>query len=158
MKHLRYLRYVLIHKWYVLIECCKLGVPIRGLLHDLSKFRPDEWFPYAHFFYGKPDEERFNKAWLLHIHRNPHHYQYWILRHDNGLDSQIEMPLVYRKEMVADWVGAGKAQGKRGENECAQWYLENKFNMAMERQTRTWVEKRLGVDRTTRDLKCQKKK
>ena len=55
MKHLKYLCYVLRHKWYVFIECCKLGIPVRGLVHDLSKFRPSEWFPYANFIH-KPKQ------------------------------------------------------------------------------------------------------
>jgi len=50
--HWRYLTYVLRHRWYVFLEACRLGIPWRGLTHDLSKFLPDEWFPYAEWFYG----------------------------------------------------------------------------------------------------------
>lgn len=52
-KHLSYLSYVLGHKWHVFIECCKLGVPWLGIIHDWSKFLPSEWFPYVNWFYGK---------------------------------------------------------------------------------------------------------
>lgn len=27
--------------------------------------------------------ENFNRAWLLHIHRNPHHWQHWVLINDD---------------------------------------------------------------------------
>ena len=37
------------------------------------------------------------KAWLLHIHRNPHHWQYWVLINDNPEEGEnlIEMPYNY---------------------------------------------------------------
>jgi hypothetical protein len=57
--HLRYLRYVLLHKWYVLYAGVIVGGlhPLwlwRLLVHDLSKFRPSEWRPYVAKFYGEP--------------------------------------------------------------------------------------------------------
>jgi hypothetical protein len=51
-KHLKYLKYVLTHKWYVLLKCIELGIPWRGIVHDLSKFLPSEWSPYVEYFYG----------------------------------------------------------------------------------------------------------
>ena len=104
--YLKYLKYVLKHKWFVFIECCKMGIPLRGLLHDVSKFLPSEFIPYAHYFYGtwcknedwhgdkrnyipykwteKGVEEAFNIAWLKHQKRNPHHWQYWLLVNDGS--------------------------------------------------------------------------
>jgi len=81
----KYLWAVLRHKWFVFLECCKLGIPWRGIVHDLSKFLPSEFGPYAYYFYGpypRDDEykpkyvvEAFNRAWLNHQHRNKHHWQ-----------------------------------------------------------------------------------
>lgn len=149
MKHLKYLWYVIRHKWYVFVECVKLGIPLQGILHDLSKFLPDEWIPYANFFYGNyPDEEakdrieiEFLKAWLRHIHRNPHHHQYWVLREDSGRVLPLDMPMKYRKEMLADWIGAGKAQGHG--NDVHEWYAENRDKMFLHPDTRKWIEERL---------------
>lgn len=53
MKHLKYLSYILRHKWYVFVECCKRGIYWRGFMHDMSKFLPSQWFPYVNYFYGK---------------------------------------------------------------------------------------------------------
>lgn len=59
--HLRYLRYVLLHKLYVL----RAGIIINGysipwlwrlLMHDRSKFSRAEWTPYVCMFYGPPPE------------------------------------------------------------------------------------------------------
>ena len=155
MKHLRYLWYVLRHRWYVFVECCRLGIIWRGLTHDLSKFRPSEWFAYTEFFYGVAIEilhevdgkidtteaeqvfaarkVAFNLAWLKHIHRNPHHWQNWRLRKDNGSTKLIPMPSKYVKEMLADWRGAGKAQGFE---EIGPWYEKRWRNIDLATETR----------------------
>lgn len=146
----QYLAYVLRHKWFVFIECCHLGVPWRGLLHDLSKFLPSEFLPYARHFYGRPGphaaadsgEEAFNLAWLKHQKRNKHHWQWWVLRFDDGTVRALEMPDEYRREMVADWRGAGKAQGKP---DTRAWYEANRGKMVLGLETRAWVEQELGI-------------
>ena len=51
MKLLKYLKYVIKHKWYTFVECCRLGIPWLGIIHDLSKFLPSELFTYAEWFY-----------------------------------------------------------------------------------------------------------
>ena len=44
--HLRYLGYVLRHKWFVLVAGLKVGAPLwRLLIHDWSKFTAAEWGP-----------------------------------------------------------------------------------------------------------------
>jgi hypothetical protein len=55
-KHWQYLKYVVRHKWFVLVAGLHVGAPLwRLLIHDWSKFLPCEWRPYAAFFYGMPD-------------------------------------------------------------------------------------------------------
>jgi hypothetical protein len=52
-KHLRYLSYVVCHKWFVFVAGLKTGAPFwRLLIHDWSKFMPSEWRPYVLSFYG----------------------------------------------------------------------------------------------------------
>lgn len=152
-----YLWYVLKHKYYVFIECCKLGIPLRGILHDMSKFRPSEWIPYQKYFYGgkkhidsskhtKPatsGDLKFDLSWLSHIHKNKHHHQYWVLTETYGSIKVFEMPMKYRKEMLADWKGAGKAQGKG--NNTQEWYLNNRDRMVLGKETRAWIEKQLNI-------------
>jgi hypothetical protein len=143
--HLRYLSYVLRHKWFVFVECCRLGELWLGLIHDLDKFRPSMWGPYVRAFYRheRPVEEKdFLLAWLGHIHRNPHHWQWWILLHDDSGRTVFEMPLRYRREMLADWRGAGRAQGKP---DTVAWYLKNRSNMSLHPFTQAWIEEQLGV-------------
>lgn len=79
MRHLSYTRYIIRHKWFVFLECCKLGIPIAGIFHDLSKLLPDEWLAYSDYFYGgKNNLSDFEYAWMRHINRNPHHWEYWV--------------------------------------------------------------------------------
>lgn len=144
MKHLRYLSYVLRHKWFVFIECCRLGIPWQGLIHDMSKFLPSEWFPYVEHFYGDKKKDingdKFDYAWFLHQKRNPHHWQWWILQVGEGETHILLMPDKYCKEMVADWRGAGKAQGKP---DTKAWYLGNKDKMLLHPDTRARIEARI---------------
>lgn len=159
--HLQYLKYVIRHKWYVLQECHRLGITWQGIVHDLGKFRLDEWVPYAERFYGtfmsleeyralspgikqfyfpKLKEQvrmEFDVAWLKHQHRNPHHWQFWVLREDSGATKVLAMPYRYILEMVADWRGAGRAQGKLG---TAEWYAKNKDHILLDDITRQYVE------------------
>lgn len=219
--YLKYLKYILRHKWFVFVECCKIGAPLRGMLHDMSKFLPSEFIPYAHYFYGtwyknedwhgdkrnhipyecteKGVEEAFDIAWLKHQKRNPHHWQYWLLVNDsssgeftiqemgtgyemflsrhnrhlamfhesvlspedkvkfndgtnpnayiyakeikdrlNKSPKVLEMPTKYRKEMLADWIGAGMAiTGKR---DVKGWYGKNRLNIIIHPNTREWID------------------
>jgi hypothetical protein len=152
MKHLRYLRYVLRHKWFVFVACCAAGIWWRGIVHDWTKFLPCEWFPYMEYFEGKESRDnggpsiagqyRFDKAWLHHQHANKHHWQHWVLRNDNGKTTALFMPEVYRREMVADWRGAGRALGFP---DTRAWYLKNRANIILNASTRDLVERELGV-------------
>lgn len=160
----KYLKYILRHKYYVFIECCKLGIPLRGLMHDISKLAPSEWFPYANYFYGsypslknfhgsevecgapfptfqEDIDEEFDIAWLKHQHRNKHHWQYWLLHNEDGSAVALKMPLKYTKEMLADWRGAGMAIN--GCDDTVDWYLANRKKMTLHINTRNWIENEL---------------
>jgi hypothetical protein len=142
-KHWQYLCYVLRHKWFVFIECCRLGIPWLGIIHDLSKFLPSEWFPYVEKFYGNKSipcvGRDFDYAWLAHQRSNKHHWQAWISIGDKDGVDILEMPDRYRKEMLADWIGAGKAQGKP---DTRAWYEKNKDRIYLG-VTKKWVEDQL---------------
>jgi hypothetical protein len=146
--HLKYLRYVLLHKWYVFLACLYLRVPLhQAVLHDWSKFLPSEWFAYAIWFYH-PDKQvwsdwyaaerkaAFNLAWRHHQRRQPHHWQYWLLTKDTGQTFPLEMPDRFVREMVADWMGAGRALGKP---DTRAWYTKNNGNMNIHPSTRARI-------------------
>lgn len=159
MKHLKYLRYILVHKWWVMFAAVKMrlwpwnfpGLWCRLLVHDWSKLLPSEWVPYANSFYGgykweeRPQEmvHGFDMAWLRHQHRNDHHWQHWVLIQDDGEVFVLEMPLNATLEMVCDWAGAGKAI--TGRWKVAEWYAREKGNIVIHDETRKAIEGRLAV-------------
>jgi hypothetical protein len=154
MKHIKYAAYVIRHKWYVFVECLKAGIPVRGIMHDMSKLRPSEWFPYANYFYkdstGNPPptgDDKFDFAWLLHQKRNDHHWQFWLLPEDDGGVKILPMSKKARLEMVCDWKGAARALriGNRENNYLmSEWYEKNKGHMQLNPETRKWVEDRIS--------------
>lgn len=162
-----YLKYVIRHKWFVGIECFNKGLYWRGIIHDMSKFLPSEFVPYAKNFYNKDGskkevrdnigyykptstgDESFDFAWLLHQKRNKHHWQFWVLPKDEGGVVTLRMPINYLIEMVCDWVGAGKAQGfvspiEDKYYETRKWYDKNKNKMQLHEKTREQVQDMIG--------------
>lgn len=156
MKYLKYLQYVFRHKWFVFINCLKYGLIWQGIIHDWSKFLPDELVPYAEYFYGGDKRKDrfytpsqgthgFNMAWLKHQHRNPHHWQHFVLQEDSGNVFALPMPDKYMKEMLCDWKGAGQASGH---SDTLSWYTTNRDKMVLHPDTREWIEKELGYARS----------
>ena len=154
MKYIRYLRKLLLHKWFVFIECCKLGIPWLGVVHDWSKFLPSEFIPYANRFCGQQDStsaSTFDTAWLHHQKRNKHHWQYWMLTNDDFLKGKVNivkpiyMPRKYEKEMLADWRGASHAY--TGGDNPLDWYMERRerFGWVLHPATVLWIEEQLGI-------------
>ncbi len=147
-RHWNYLKYVVRHKWYVFLACFRVGVPLWiALFHDWDKFLPDEWFPYAQTFY-KPNGQKqydpaygFDAAWNARQKRNKHHWQYWMITWDRGETECLSMSDVYRREMLADWMGAGKALGKPL---VWEWYEANRDKIQLHPMTRGWIEVELG--------------
>jgi len=166
MDHWAYCKYVFRHKWFVFLECCRLGIPWLGIIHDMSKFYPSEWFPYMrHFFnrdgsdkpktrdktgYYKPTDTgdaAFDDAWFLHQKRNRHHWQWWILPEDTVGARALPMPEKYLREMLADWRGAGRAQGTPS---TLAWYQVNGQKLQLHPRNREWIERKLmKVERWT---------
>lgn len=116
--------------------------------HDSSKTNTDEYRAYDEYFYGNNRShsvvKEYEKAWLLHIHRNPHHWQYWVLVHDDPEEdiTCIEMPMNYILEMICDWWAFSWA--KENLYEIFSWYDEHKQYMKLHKNTRKQVEDILG--------------
>lgn len=108
--------YILDHKLNVLVECWQEGLFLQGITHDLSKFTPKEFFPYAKkFFYqgekSLKDEMNWKYAWLNHQHHNKHHWEYWVI--DPSNNQALPMPRKYLIEMVCDWRSFSRKWGRK---------------------------------------------
>lgn len=104
------------HRALVRKHCFKAGIPVQGLLHDLSKYHPTEFWSGVKYYSGSHSpnvEERndygYSKAWLHHKGRNKHHFEYWFDNSTTAFEMvPVEMPLKYIKEMFCDRVAASK--------------------------------------------------
>lgn len=112
--------------------------------HDFSKTIPNEYDAYDAYFYGEnktPEvEQNFQLAWLRHIHRNPHHWQYWVLIHDDPSEGEtiMEMPYNYIIEMICDWWAFSWNKGDL--SEIFSWYDEHSAYIKLAPATRKIVE------------------
>lgn len=111
--------------------------------HDASKENTDEYEAYDAYLYGSKSfqvVQDFNYAWLNHIHRNPHHWQHWILLNDNPDEGEIilDMPDSYIIEMVCDWWSFSWKTGKLFE--IFDWYDKHKDYIKLSELTRNKVE------------------
>lgn len=119
-----------------------------GFAHDQSKSEPDEYAAYDAYFYGGNRSfavvQEYRKAWLLHLHRNPHHWQYWVLINDDPEEGEIliEMPSNYILEMICDWWAFSWAKGNL--QEIFKWYGEHKDYIKLHPNTRKKVEEILN--------------
>ena len=136
------------HKYYVGKYCFIAGIPLRGILHDLSKFSPTEFIESVKYYQGTrspidacKEVNGYSKAWLHHKGHNRHHYEYWQDNFDNG-GTSLKMPFKDACEMLCDYLGAGQAY--MGDNFTFegewQWWL-NKINkpIAMHPKTKRFI-------------------
>ena len=115
------------HKIMVMEMCFKIGLYKQGLLHDLSKYSPIEFWPGVKYYQGhrspinaEKEEKIVSPAWLHHKGRNRHHFEYWIDysvqtsggpdqgNESNGRMIGMKMFKRYVAEMVVDRICASK--------------------------------------------------
>lgn len=109
---IKHFKLVAKHKFLVFKFCCKLGVPFRGLVHDLSKYSFEEFGESIKYYTGTKspiseckEKNGYSRAWLHHKGRNKHHLEYWV-----DLTAPNPAPVIeykYVAEMVSDKMAAG---------------------------------------------------
>ncbi len=116
MHPIKHFKTITKHRHCVLKHCIKAGIIKRGLLHDLSKYSPAEFWQGAKYYVGikspnvlEREDKGYSSAWLHHKGRNRHHFEYW---QDYSPTKRkvvpIKMPLKYVIEMFCDRVAASK--------------------------------------------------
>lgn len=153
----QYFKYVMEHKKNVFIECWKERLYLHAFTHDMSKFLPCEFIPYAKYFYGEDGVElekswsyeainngrsclsnnylkckhSFERAWMHHYLHNKHHWDYWMEEY---------IPHKYLIQMICDW----KAMSKKFGDTAQEFYLKNYKDIKLNRNTRLTLEDNLG--------------
>ena len=128
---LPHLRKIQAHRKWVRHYCFGIGLYKQGLLHDLSKYSPIEFWEGVRYYQGDSSpidaakkEQGYSMAWFHHRGRNLHHYVSWIDNFDETGGTPILMPYKYFAEMVCDFLAAGRTYNGanfRFSKELAWW-------------------------------------
>lgn len=123
------------HKVLVAKGCFKVGLYKQGLLHDMSKYSPTEFWVGAKYYQGdrspnnaEREDIGYSSAWLHHKGRNKHHFEYWT---DYSMGPKpkmqgVRMPMRYVAEMVADRYAACIAYNKDMYDKKDAWTYYNR--------------------------------
>lgn len=136
------------HKYYVFQNCLVAGMPLTGIMHDMSKFSYIEFMEGVKYYQGTKspiiackEAEGYSKGWLHHKGRNKHHYEYWQDNFDQGGKS-LQIPFKYALELVCDYIAAGKAYAGDSftyQREYEWWLNKLKKPLAMHKQTKLFI-------------------
>ena len=145
------------HKILVMRHCFRVGLYKQGMLHDLSKYSPSEFWIGCKYYQGtrspnnaEREETGCSTAWLHHKGRNKHHYEYWtdvdIHHRENGIVG-VKMPAKYVAEMVMDRIAASKVYKKENYTDSAplEYYERTKKYITIHPATRAELYKILKV-------------
>lgn len=123
------------HKWVVFKLCTKVGIPLQGIVHDISKFSYTEFSESVKYYTGRKspivgarEAQGYSKAYYHHK-RNKHHIEYWL-----DLENSVAVPVIpykYALEMVCDNLAAG--------------IVYNGKNWKQDTQLKYWLEQRKRI-------------
>lgn len=116
MKAWQHFKTITHHRWLVRKGCFQVGLYWQGLVHDLSKYSPTEFWVGARLWTGQRspnnaerDEKGYSESWMHHKGRNKHHYEYWTdLSLATKCYESVPMPRKYLAEMIMDRIAACK--------------------------------------------------
>ena len=144
------------HRNLVCKYCFRVGLYRQGLLHDLSKYSPTEFWRGAKYYQGyrsPNDAERkangVSRAWLHHKGRNRHHFEYWIdycLAPDGSVYmGGCRMPMRYVAEQFCDRVAACRIYlgDKYTDASAYEYYMRSKNHIMIHPETGAEIEKML---------------
>ena len=146
------------HRHLVCRYCFRLGLYRQGLVHDLTKYSPGEFWRGAKYYQGfrsPNDAERRDRgvslAWLHHKGRNRHHFEYWIdyciAETGEVYFGGTEMPMKYVAEMFCDRIAASRTYLGDKYTDAApyEYFVRSKDHLLIHRKTSEELEEMLRV-------------
>ena len=108
--------------------CFKSGLIYQGLVHDMSKWTPTEFFGTAKYFSHDYASPVLTEVYITgksnisehHLKRNKHHVEYW---YNEETGEVKEIPYKYIVEMICDMVAASKGYHKN-----VEWNMQKQIN------------------------------
>ncbi|MBO7697638.1 MAG: catalase [Erysipelotrichaceae bacterium] len=141
------------HRYLVMTTCFKCGMYKQGLLHDLSKYSPEEFFSSVKYFQGfrspigkEKEVLGYSNCYLHHKGRNKHHWEYWIDRKPKSIELYVfPMPYRYMLESVIDRISASKTYKKNEytDEEPYNFFINSKERSVMNPKTADQLEELL---------------
>lgn len=142
---------ILHHKRLVMQGCFRVGLYRQGIVHDLSKFSPTEFWTGVKYYQGnrspnaaEREEKGYSEAWMHHKGRNKHHYEYWtdVSLKDKAV-AGVRMPDRYFVEMIMDRIAACKTYRKEKYNDASalDYYKTSHEYGMMHPETRQMLER-----------------
>ena len=164
-KFFKHLNKILTHKRWVAHYCFMCGLYRQGIMHDMSKFSPTEFWESVKYYQGTrspidacKEDKGYSMAWFHHRGRNKHHWEFWMDDFEKGSIPK-KMPFKYALEMICDYLGAGRAYTGKGftmETEY-NWWLKKKTTAKMHADTFAFAceimdhMKEIGIEKTLKD-------
>ena len=152
---MRHFKTITRHRHEVMKNCFRAGIPVQGLLHDLSKYSKEEFSLGVKYFQGtrsphegERDAYGYSLAWMHHKGSNKHHFEYWTdYDPTTRLMSPVKMPLKYVKEMFCDRVAASKIYMKKDYNDgsALAYFMRGKKTRMIHPETSELLEKLLTM-------------
>ena len=169
-KFFGHLKTVLKHKKNVAHYCFMCGLYKQGILHDMSKFSPTEFWESVKYWQGTrspidacKEDKGYSMAWFHHRGRNKHHWEYWMDDFEKGCIPK-KMPFKYAMEMICDYLGAGRAYNKNFTmNDEYNWWLIKREKVKMHNDTFVFVDQLMaemnmkGIETVLKDKDYMKK-
>lgn len=150
MKIIRHFFKITKHRFLVRKYCFKCGLIWQGLVHDLSKYSPTEFFKGAKYYAGiysphhnERKEKGYSLAWMHHKGRNKHHGEYWL--DYNMVEKKytpVQMPKKFIVENVCDRIAASKIYWKKNFTSSTplDYFLGEKNTIIMHEETKKTIE------------------
>lgn len=157
MKIWQHFKTITYHRYLVMKGCFRVGLYWQGLLHDLSKYSPSEFWVGAKYYQGnrspnnaEREDIGYSSAWLHHKGRNKHHYEYWIdysTKNITGGMAPAPMPAKYVVEMLMDRIAACKVYNGKNYTPSSPWeyYQSGREKAPLHPDTRRLLEKLLRM-------------
>ncbi|MCD8324086.1 MAG: DUF5662 family protein [Clostridiales bacterium] len=137
--------------------CFRVGLYRQGLLHDLSKYSPAEFWVGVKYYRGNMSpnnierrEKGYTSAWLHHKGRNKHHLEYWIDYGSKDSEFPLEgmrMPDKYVVEMFIDRMSASKNYQKEAytDRSALDYYMKGKARHVLHPEVKELLERLLTM-------------
>ncbi len=143
------------HRHKVITHAFRASIGLQGLLHDLSKYSPTEFFSGAKYYQGNrsPGEAQredvgYSEMWLHHQGRNKHHYEYWFDYIPAARAyGPVKMPVRYVAEMFCDRMAACKTYQKEKytDRSALEYFMSGQARTRMHPETAALLEGWLRV-------------